>query len=165
MSRSARHGRWMWYRRKLGRMNINNRVSLHSNHSCLILWVFVWVYGVMDKMFPPFVDLNYIWLLRCWKIHTQYQVILDPPLIPWTPLKFDLWPFIKLIDVSAPFSIFLQLLRSLFVLDFLLLSWDHSLPTFISALLETLIFRFLSIWMQWLQPCHTALMYCLSLCL
>ena len=59
MTMSERHGRWMWYRRKLGKMNINNKVSIHSNHSGLVPWISVWVYGVMDKIPPPF-DIDYI---------------------------------------------------------------------------------------------------------
>ena len=35
------------------KMNINNGVSLHSNHSCLVLWIFFSVYGVIYTMLPP----------------------------------------------------------------------------------------------------------------
>ena len=54
MTMSEPHGRWMWYRRKLGKMNINNKVSIHSNHSGLVPWISVWVCGVMDTIPPPF---------------------------------------------------------------------------------------------------------------
>ena len=40
------------------KININNGVSLHSNHSCLILQILVWLCGFVDTMFPPLLILS-----------------------------------------------------------------------------------------------------------
>ena len=119
-------------------MNINNEVGIHSNHSCLILWICVWVYGVMDTMPPPLpissisefsifgksiLNREELFLLH-WFLEPLYSLISGPSL-SW-------------LMCLPPFSILLQLLCSLFVIVFFLLSWVHALPTLMSDLIETL---------------------------
>ena len=60
MYMSERHGRWMWRQSKVGKMNNNNGVGLHSNQPCIILWICVWVYRVMDTIYPPFLYQLYL---------------------------------------------------------------------------------------------------------
>ena len=138
MSISARHGNRMWYRRKVRKMNTKYGVGIHSNHSCLILRICVWVYRFMDTMFPPLL----IFIISDFSI--VGKSILDSEelfLLPWV-----LEPLYSLISVPSlswlvcfpPFYIFLQLLCSLFVIVLFLLSLSHSLPTLLSALIETL---------------------------
>ena len=142
MSISARHGRRMWQWIKVGKININNGVGLYSNHSCIILRICVWVYGFFDTMLPPFLissisDFSVVGksilnndelLLLLWVLEPLCSLISGPSLI---------W-----LMCLPPFSIFLQLLCPLFALVFFLLSWSHALPTFMSALLETLTLHF-----------------------
>ena len=58
MSMSARYGKWMIYQRKVEKMNINNGVNIHFENSFPICRIYIWVYGVMDTMFPPLLISN-----------------------------------------------------------------------------------------------------------
>ena len=102
--------------------------SFGSVYECMGSWI----------KCPPLVDIEYIWLLHCWKIHSQQQGILAHTLSPWTPVHFDIWFSLSWLICLPPFSIFLQLLRSLFVLVFFLLYWSHDIPSLLYAILETL---------------------------
>ena len=123
-------------------MNINNVVGLHYNHSCLILWICVLVYGFMDTIFPPLL----ISIISDFSI--VGKSILNSKelfLLPWflEPLcSLIPGPSLSLLMCLPPLSIFLQLLCSLFVLVFFLLSWYHALATLMSDLLENLTLHF-----------------------
>ena len=119
-------------------MNINNGVGLHYNHSCLILRICVWLYGVMDTLLPP-------WLISSISDFSIFgKPILNSEeflLLPWVlePLcSLISGPSLSWLMCLPPFSIFLQLLCSLFVLVFFLLSLAYALPTLLSTMLETL---------------------------
>ena len=122
--------------------NIDNRVGLHYNRSCLIPRIRVWVYGVMDTMYPPLLTL----------INSDFSVvgkyILNSEkllLLPWVlELLHSLisGPSLSWLMCLPPFYIFLQLLRSFFVLVLFLLYWAHDNPTFLSDMLETLTFNY-----------------------
>ena len=124
-------------------MNINNGVSLYSNHSCLILRICVRVYGVMDIMFPPLLISS----ISDFSIVGKYILNSKELLI----LHWVLEPLCILISgtslswlVCLPLLyIFLQLLRSFFVLIFFLLFWSHSLATLLSDMLETVTLYFI----------------------
>ena len=128
-------------------MNINNGVSIHSNQSYIVLRIFVWVYRVVDTMLPPLLILSISDFSIVGKSILNSEELL--------PLPGVLDPLCILISGASlswlvcltPFSIFLQLLRSLFVLVFFLLSWAHDLTSILSDLLETLT----------LQCCHCLL--------
>ena len=118
-------------------MNINNGVGLNSNHSCLILRICVWVYGVMDTMFPPLLILSISDFSVVGKSILNNEELF---LLPW--VLEPLCSFISGLSLSwlmclTPFYIFLQLSCSFFVLVFFLWYWAHDLPTFRSALIET----------------------------
>ena len=119
-------------------MSINNGVGLNSNHSCLILRICVGVYGVMDTIPPPFLISNISDLSIAWKYILNSAELL---ILPWVlePLcSLISGPWLRKSMCLPSFSIFLQLLCSLFVLVFFLLSWDHSLPNLLSTLLSAL---------------------------
>ena len=135
---SARHDRWTWQRIKVGEMDINNGVGIHSNHFCLILWICFWVYGVMDTMFPPFLILIISDFSIVGKSILNSEEFL---LLPWVlePLRRLIsGPSLSWLMYLPPFDTFFQLLRSFFVLVFFLLSWSHALPNLMYSLLETL---------------------------
>ena len=119
-------------------MNINSGVGLHSDHSCLILWIYVWVYGIMDKMSPPLLisSISDFYIIKKSILNSKELLLL-----PWvleTLRSLISGPSLSWLMCLPPFYIFLQLLCSLFVLVFFLLSWGQSLPTLLYDLLETL---------------------------
>ena len=119
-------------------MNINNEVSLNSNHSCIVLRIYVWAYRVMDTMYPPVLISIISDLSIVGKSILNSKELL---LLPWVlELMCSLIsvPSLSWLVCLRPFSILLQLLRSLFVLVLFLSYWAHSLPTLLSDLLETL---------------------------
>ena len=150
----------------MGKININKGVGIHSNHSCLNLPVYVWVYGVMDKM-PPSLLISIIsdfFIVEKPILNSKELLLL--PWVPGPPLSLIYGPSLSLLMCLPPFSILLQLLCSFFVLVFFLLYWAHYPPTLLSDLIETLTLHFLlSPLMQLWKPCQSALLYCLSLCL
>ena len=149
MSMYARHGRWMWYQRKVGRKNWNNGFGLHSNNSCIILQICVWVYGVMDTMFPPLLILCIFdfYIFRKQILNRKELLIL-----PWVlePLSsFISGPSLSWLICLPHFYIFLQLLCSLFMIVFFLLYLSHSLLTLLSDFLKTLTLHFCYFLLRW----------------
>ena len=128
--------------KKSGRININNVAGIHYNHSCLILPTCVWVYGAMNKMFFPLLILSISDFSIVGKSILNSEEFL---LLPWVlePLcGLISGPSLSLLMCLTPFSIFLQLLCSLFILFFFLLSWAHAITTLMSDLLENLTLHF-----------------------
>ena len=123
-------------------MNINNEVGLHSNHSCLILRICVWVYGFMDTMFPHLLILvTYdFYIVGKSIINSEESLILPWGLEPLCSLISGL--LLSWLTCLPSFSVFLQLSCSLFLIVFFLLFWSRSLPTLLSNLLETLTLHF-----------------------
>ena len=104
---------------------------------------------------------------RLWIIYSWQQGILAPTLSPWNFLQFDLWPFIKLIDVFAPLLYIPSTIELIVCACFLpvILSPCPSNPSIWSAWNFNFGLLLLYPWMKLWHPCHTALLYCLSLCL
>ena len=123
-------------------MNINNGFGLHYNHLCIILWICVGMYGIMDTMHPPLLILS----ISDFSVVGKY-IINSEELLIFPRVLETLWNLIYVTSLSwlmcfTPFSILLQILHSLFVLVFSLLYWDHALPTFLYDMLETLTLHF-----------------------
>ena len=134
--------------KKVGKMNIKNGFGLYSNPSCLIFWICVWVYGVMDTLPPHLLissksDFSIFrksminskeFLLLSWDLEAMFSLIHGPS-ISW-------------LMCGPPFYILLQLLCSLFVHIFLL-SWAHAIPTLLYALIETLTLHCCYCFLEW----------------
>ena len=152
--------------KKVGKMNIKNGFGLYSNPSCLIFWICVWVYGVMDTLPPHLLissksDFSIFrksminskeFLLLSWDLEAMFSLIYGPS-ISW-------------LMCGPPFYILLQLLCSLFVLIFsVILSPCHSNTSVCSNWNFNPALLLLFPWMKLWKPYHTDLMYRLYLCL
>ena len=134
MSMSELHVRWMWYRRKVGKMNINNGVSIHYNHSCLLLRICAWVYGDIDTRFPPLLISS----IYDFSIVENSFLIARNSCSPWV-----VEPLFSLVyGPSLSWLIFFPLLyipstiAFIFRSIFLPVIWALSLPTLLSNMLE-----------------------------
>ena len=102
-------------------MIINNGVSPHYNHSCLILRICVWVYGAMDTMFPPLLILSISDLSTVGKYILNGEELLLLPLF-LEPLSSFIYGHNKFIDVFSPLLYISSTIAFIFVLVLFLLS-------------------------------------------
>ena len=141
-------------------MNINNGVILHSNHSCILLWISVWVYGVMDTMSTPLLISSISEFSIFGKSILNSEELLPLPWVLEPLCSLISGPLLSWLLCFPPFSILLQLLRSLFVICLFLLYWVHDLPYLLFDLLKTLILHCFF----WLLECNddspTRQLYC-----
>ena len=112
---------------------LRNKSSTY--HSGLVPRICVRVYRVTDTMFPPFVDLKYIWLLDVGKpILNSEEFLLLPSLESLKPLCSLIYgPTLSWLICLSPFSIYLQLSHSLFLLVFFLSYLSRALPILLSV--------------------------------
>ena len=141
-------------------ININNGVSLHSNHSCLVLWIYVWVHGVMDTIFPPLLisSISDFYIVK--KSILNSKQFLPLPLVPEPLCSLISVPSLSWLIYLPPFSIFLQILCSFFVIVLFLLSWDHALPYLMSTLLENLTLYFCYSLLEWNDDSPVRQLWC-----
>ena len=150
----------MWYQRK----------SFHSNHSCLILRICVWVYGVMDTMFPPLLISSISDFSIVGKSILNGTKFFPPSLVLEPLCSFIYGTSLSWLMCLPPLYIFLQLLCSLFVIISPLLYWSHAVPNCLPAVLETLTLHCFCCLLEWnddrpvRQLCCTVYLYACNMC-